>query len=147
MDRYFEKGLIVRIGAAEIDWKGDDSLARLAEKAQEGRHAAFERTFAAGDRRRLEYYGHPIRRDGPITMAWARLDLDTWGEDVAGYRLYMVNHEVGHLLGVPHKRCGAQGQPAPVMLQQTISLDGCEPQGWPTGEEISWLRTRRGLDG
>ena len=44
--------------------------------------AAFERTFAAGDRRCLEYYGHPVRRDGPITMAWARLDLDTWGEDV-----------------------------------------------------------------
>jgi len=24
----------------------------------------------------------PVRRDGPITMGWARLDMDPWGEDL-----------------------------------------------------------------
>lgn len=75
-----------------------------------------------------------------------REGIDTWGEDIEGYRLYMVNHEVGHLLGVPHKRCTGAGDSAPVMLQQTISLEGCEPRGWPTEAEIDWLRDRRGIE-
>jgi hypothetical protein len=33
----------------------------------------------------------------------------TWGEDVSGYRVYMINHEVGHLLGIPHADCEVPG--------------------------------------
>ena len=42
----------------------------------------FYRVFGAEARDWFEWYGHPVRDHGPITMAWARLDLDPWGRDL-----------------------------------------------------------------
>ncbi|WP_211341618.1 DUF3152 domain-containing protein [Myceligenerans xiligouense] len=55
---------------------------------------------------------------------------DAWESD-ARYRQYLVNHEVGHVIGHPHDECAGKGKRATVMLQQTLSTQGCRPQPWP----------------
>jgi hypothetical protein len=62
---------------------------------------------------------------------WIR-GATSYGPDMAGYRTYLLNHEVGHGLGHRHVACGGAGKPAPVMLQQTLRLDGCTAWPWPT---------------
>jgi hypothetical protein len=61
---------------------------------------------------------------------WATAVPDYQG-DVATYRQYVVNHEVGHALGNGHQPCPGAGQVAPVMQQQTLGLEGCTKNAWP----------------
>jgi hypothetical protein len=56
------------------------------------------------------------------TARWFR-GAHTYGDDLRRYRLYAVNHEVGHFLGLGHVVCPQDGAPAPVMMQQTLSVD------------------------
>ncbi len=58
------------------------------------------------------------------------------GGDLASYRNMVINHETGHWLGHGHRQCGGAGQQAPVMQQQSLSMQGCEPNAWPLSAEM-----------
>ena len=63
-------------------------------------------------------------------VRWMR-GAAAYGEDLASYRVYMINHEVGHTLGHGHVVCPEAGAPAPIMMQQTKGVGACEPNPWP----------------
>ena len=56
--------------------------------------------------------------------------------NLTDYRAYMVNHEIGHFLGRGHVGCPKAGNPAPVMLRQSMSLEGCVRNAWPRLADI-----------
>ncbi|MFD9761101.1 DUF3152 domain-containing protein [[Kitasatospora] papulosa] len=65
---------------------------------------------------------------------WAQ-GASTFGPDkLLAYRQMLINHEVGHRLGHNHVSCRTPGALAPVMQQQTktLDLDGvkCRPNPW-----------------
>jgi hypothetical protein len=66
-----------------------------------------------------------------INLARWETAVPDYEGDVPTYRQYVVNHEVGHALGNGHQPCPGPGQPAPVMQQQTLGLDGCARNAWP----------------
>lgn len=68
-------------------------------------------------------------------MRWRR-GADAYRGNLRAYRVYLVNHEVGHLLGRGHQYCPAAGARAPVMMQQTKGVGSCRPNAWP----LTWER-------
>ena len=73
-----------------------------------------------------------------VLNAWRwHFGADSYADDLAAYRRYVVNHETGHALGYPHAQCPGNGATAPVMLQQTKGLDGCTANPWPARVDLA----------
>jgi hypothetical protein len=68
------------------------------------------------------------------------------GASLADYHHMVLNHETGHWIGFGHQRCGGPGQLAPVMQQQSISLQGCRPNPWPLDSERRAAAARLGVE-
>ncbi len=68
------------------------------------------------------------------------------GASLRNYRHMVINHETGHWIGFGHQLCGGAGQPAPVMQQQSISLQGCAPNSWPLDSERHAAAAKLGVE-
>ncbi|MGB5758231.1 MAG: DUF3152 domain-containing protein, partial [Acidimicrobiales bacterium] len=95
----------------------------------------------------LETFGTVSCQNGPVVALNAdrwRSAVDHWVLGVDTYRGYLVNHEVGHLIGQRHPkpRCPVAGRPAGVMEQQTAGLEGCVGNPWPRAWELAYAARR-----
>lgn len=82
----------------------------------------------------------PLRTAGEVSCGragHATINVKRWVratdefDDRTLYRHYVVNHEVGHLLGHPHQSCPGAGELAPVMQQQSYRVAPCVANAWP----------------
>jgi hypothetical protein len=63
-------------------------------------------------------------KDGRVVINLARWvrGAVAFGGDMNTYRIYAINHEVGHAFGNGHQGCGTDAALAPVMMQQTFGV-------------------------
>ncbi|MFE4538184.1 DUF3152 domain-containing protein [Streptomyces scopuliridis] len=68
------------------------------------------------------------------------LGSPTFDGPASEYRHLIINHEVGHEIGLRrHLGCSGPGRPAPVMMQQIKGLDGCASNAWPYDENGKYI--------
>jgi len=95
----------------------------------------------------LETFGSVSCQNGTIVALNAdrwRLGGRDWDSTVDAYRIYLVNHEVGHLIGLrhPQDRCPSGESVSAVMEPQTNNLVSCAGNGIPLPWEVEWARNR-----
>lgn len=127
--------LVDRILADRRGWTADGTTALQRIDGPSPTMRILLATPATTDRlcQPLQTSGRLSCRNGQLVVinAWRWVNGAQTHARLAGYRRYLINHEVGHALGNGHMSCPAPGRPAPVMLQQTKSLEGCTPNSWP----------------
>ncbi|MER5707702.1 DUF3152 domain-containing protein [Streptomyces sp. NPDC042898] len=68
------------------------------------------------------------------------LGSPTFAGEAAEYRHLIINHEVGHEIGIrQHMGCPGPGKPAPAMMQQIKGLNGCRSNAFPYDEDGSYI--------
>jgi hypothetical protein len=102
-------------------------------------------TVATADPTCSPRYSCRVGRNVLINASRWRHGAKTYDDrSLQAYRRYVINHEVGHWLGLDHRGCSTAGARSPVMQQQTISLGGCTSRVWPgAGERRLGLQTLR----
>jgi Protein of unknown function (DUF3152) len=122
-------------------WGADGRMSFQRVGAADAAAGAFDFRVALVSPGSMERYCPGVGTGGYTSCRYgdrAVINLARWATavphydgDIATYRQYVVNHEVGHALGNGHVDCPGPGQLAPVMLQQTLSLEGCVKNAWP----------------
>ncbi|WP_328943899.1 DUF3152 domain-containing protein [Streptomyces sp. NBC_00250] len=68
------------------------------------------------------------------------LGSPTFAGEAAEYRHLIINHEVGHEIGIrEHMGCPGPGKLAPAMMQQIKGLNGCRSNAFPYDEDGSYI--------
>ena len=134
LDRGELVAFVIETLSDERSWIGRGAGFRLVDEG-----GLFTMIVATPDR--TDQLCHPLQTNGRFSCArngWIAFNSDRWFEatdswpaDIETYRRYLINHEIGHyILGPGHPGCPAAGEPAPIMMQQTKGLGGCEANGW-----------------
>ena len=102
----------------------------------------------------VDYLCQPLRTAGIYSCqsrATVAINADRWRNATTfwdgtldDYRRYVINHEVGHLIGQfhPQPRCPNAGGQAAVMEPQTKGLEGCIGNAVPLQWEIEYASVR-----
>ncbi|NND02463.1 MAG: DUF3152 domain-containing protein [Acidimicrobiia bacterium] len=100
----------------------------------------------------LDTYGKVSCQNGAVVALNAdrwRLAGDDWDGTIDSYRTYLINHEVGHLIGLRHpvERCPTDSKVSALMEPQTNNLLDCVGNGIPLGWELEWAANRPAMVG
>jgi hypothetical protein len=124
----------------ERGWQTERNVRFVFQDPEEAERGEFDTRIGIASRQTTDALCDPLQTEGFTSCFNGRvvINLDRWmlGVDpYAGrldeYRMYVVDHEVGHSFGLGHVGCPGAGDPAPVMVPQTLHLWGCRPNPYP----------------